>query len=227
MSDLNDLASISDLLAETRLLALVIRGTENQPGLLPEIEKSRATAEAIASAVAESKTVNSDTLAVVSKLRNDINDIEDRLKSGFTAAAENLEVVDALRTICVKMARQAISESAASALADAADSVQQQISVELESIVIGKFGVKNAAELTRAWTELEEYRSKKGTDDAELARLKEKIQSYEKIDGQRNRLYLSSLAQWITTTAVIGVAAGLLIGAGGVWWLFTGGVLQG
>lgn len=220
MSD-NDITSISDMLAEARLLCLLIRGTKNETGLLSEIEKSRATAEAIASAVAESKHINAESWEAVAELRDAIEGISKKVQDTLKTAASDLGVIDSIRNTCVTMSKLAISESAAASLREAADKVQNEIDVDLGKIAVGKFGVKTTSELVGAWVEYEECKKRNAALEAETNKLRERLTLFDETNN--NREPIVNTLQWTVTAALAGALGGGIAAALITWQLLTGG----
>lgn len=213
MSDLaNDLESLSDLLAEARLLRLVLRGTDNEPGLIHEVIETRATAEEISTAVAKARElerINFDSLA---DLRQALNSISENILETVTRAGSEYAVIDAMRVACQKMASSAISESAKTALLDAAKSVQVELADDMKNIAIGKFGNYSPKEIVEAWAELVETKKRAEILESENLKLRERNKLFEDSASGVQELQFVNARQWAIAGAVSGTVGGILLG---------------
>lgn len=215
MSDLaHDLESLSELLAEARLLRLVFRGTDSEPGLINEITEARAAAADISAAANKARELERINFDALADLRQALGSVSETITDAVTKAGSDFAVIDSIRTACKLMTKAAISESSADALREAAQKLQFEIDDEVKKIAVGKFGQQSAADIVEAWAELVESRKKIEILESEVEKLRASNNQFtESMNGSREMQFVSA-RDWAISGAIAGMIGGGIFGIG-------------
>ena len=215
MSDLaRDLESLSELLAEARLLRLVFRGTDTEPGLISEISEARAAAADISAAANKARELERINFDALADLRQALESVSEKITDAVTKAGSDFAVIDSIRTACQLMTKAAISESSADALREAAKKIQFEIEDDIKRIAVGKFGQQSATDIVEAWTELVESRKKIEILESENEKLRASNKQFtDSMNGSREMQFVSA-RDWAISGAIAGMIIGVLFGIG-------------